>query len=804
MASLASAGIGSGIDIGALVTSLVDAERTPATSRYDSQEETLQAQVSGYGTLKSSLSSFKSSLSTLKFSSSFNAMSATTSDDTLVTGTASSIAKEGSFALTVTTLAQQHSISTSSSFTDVTDTIGTGTLSFDFGYSDGGSPAAFVSNSDKTTKTVTISSDNNSLSGVRDAVNTAGIGVTASIVDITGSGSYKLIFTSDDTGKENGLKISVTNDDDSDDADISGLSQLAFDPTNVNVAGTPSVTTSSNGGMTENMTATDAAFTINGLSMTNASNSIGSAVSGMTFNLKATTASAINITVAADTSTVLESVTEFTTKFNELTDTLNLLGDYDFTTQEGGALLGDSVLRGIESKIRRLLTSSVTDASGNSASLSSVGIRTGDDGKLAVDTATLNTAIAADSTLLSRLFSAQSTTSDSQVSYVSSTSSTKTGDYSLELSTVASRGSLTGASHTSAIDLTTAASLEISIDGVASGVISLTQQSYTGTALANKLQSQINADATLSGASKSVSVSYDSSTNTLSLYSDLISTSSTIEITALTNMDNSGLVIGTGTTGTATTSGVLTGGVSTSMIDLTGFSPALTLSVDGVSSGSISLTGQSYATGADFAAEIQAKINASTTLTENGSSIVVSYSAADNTLSLLSALYGSSSTIEITSLTDLTLAATGLSVATGTTGTDVAGTFDGNAATGSGTFLTGTSGDSNGLKIDVSGGSTGNRGLVSFNRGIADELDTMLTDFLAADSLIDNRTSGLTANIARITEQRAELDVKMSEYETRLFKQFNTMDSIVAQLKATGDYLTSQLENLPGVVKKDN
>jgi len=670
MGSLASAGIGSGIDIGALVTSLVDAERTPATSRYDSQEATLQAQVSGYGTLKSALSSFQGSLSTLKFSSSFNAMTATTSDDTLVTGTASSIAKEGSFALTVATLAQQHSVSTLAAYSDVTDTIGSGTLSFDFGYDNTGS---FESNADKTTQTVTISADNNSLSGIRDAVNAAEIGVTASIVDTTGDGNYKLLFTSDDTGKNNGLKISV-DDDDGTDTGTDGLSILAFDPTAAEV------------GVTENMAATDAEFTINGLSMTNASNSIGSAVSGMTFNLKATTASAINITVASDTSKVNESVTEFTTKFNELADTLDLLGDYDFSSQEGGALLGDSVLRGIESKIRRMLSSSITDASGNSASLSSVGIKTGRDGKLTVDTATLNTAIAADSTLLARLFSAQATTSDSQVSYVSSTEDTQTGDYGIELSAVASRGSLTGAASTS--------------------------------------------------------------------------------------------------------------------LDFLAAVPSLTVSVDGVSSAAISLTQQVYASGAALATEIQTQINADNALKGNGSSVLVSYNTADSTLSLLSALYGSTSTIDITALSNFS--ASGLSIATGTAGLDVAGTIGGNAATGSGTFLTGTSGDSSGLKVNVSGGSAGNRGLVSFNRGIADQLDTMLTDFLATDSLIDSRTSGLTANIARINEQREELNVKMVDYENRLFKQFNAMDSIVAQLKATGEYLTNQLENLPGVVKKDN
>ena len=105
--------------------------------------------------------------------------------------------------------------------------------------------------------------------------------------------------------------------------------------------------------------------------------------------------------------------------------------------------------------------------------------------------------------------------------------------------------------------------------------------------------------------------------------------------------------------------------------------------------------------------------------------------------------------------------------------------------------------------LEFTGGGAGNRGTVYFNRGIADQLDNLLTNFLKSGSLIESRTTGLNDRISDLTDKRAELEDKMQNLEARLYQQFNAMDSIVAQLQSTGDYLQQQLSNLPGVVKKD-
>jgi flagellar hook-associated protein 2 len=675
MASISSAGIGSGIDIPALVSSLVEAERTPTENRFDRQEVDLQAKLSAYGSLKSALSSFQGSLSQLKFASTFNDVTTESSDEDIVTASGSSISNPGNYALEITNLAQAHSIS-SDSFSETTSPVGAGNLTFQFGYFDTDSNS-FISNSDKSTKTITIDSDDNSLQGIRDAVNAAEIGVTASLVN-DGSG-FKLLFTSDDTGKENGLKISVSDSSDASDTDNNGLSQLAFNPDPANAA---------NSHLTENLAAKDALFTLNGLTITNASNTVSTAVTGVTLNLKGATApgSPVNITLAKNDSQITEGVTEFVSKFNELVDTLKQLSGYDAANNQASPLLGDSAVRAVESQLRQMIGASSRDIAGNTYSMASVGITTGSDGKLSLNSSKLQDTIDNDRDLVAQIFSAKGVTSDSQVNFIASGKDTQTGNYPINLEVMASRGVLDGTDFTS------------------------------------------------------FPLTIDSSNDNLSLL------------------------------------------------------------IDGAGSGNITLSNKTYATGEELATEIQARVNASDSLKDNGSSILVNFST--NKLQITSALFGAKSSVEITTLENAS--AFGLAVGKGLIeGTDVKGTIGGQEATGLGNILTGA-GKSAGMILEFSGGPADNRGRVTFNRGIADQLDSLISQFLESDSLIDTRTDGLNDRIDRLNEQRSALDNKLDTLEARLLKQFNTMDSIVAQLQSTGSFLEQQLSSLPGVVREKN
>ncbi|MBL4566796.1 MAG: flagellar filament capping protein FliD, partial [Porticoccus sp.] len=140
----------------------------------------------------------------------------------------------------------------------------------------------------------------------------------------------------------------------------------------------------------------------------------------------------------------------------------------------------------------------------------------------------------------------------------------------------------------------------------------------------------------------------------------------------------------------------------------------------------------------------------------------------------------------------------GLSVIAGTNGLDVTGTIGGVAALGSGQFLAGAVGsDAEGLKLLIQGGVTGDRGTVDFSRGIAHQLDALITNFLKADGALDSRTDGIQDRIEDIEDRRERLDFRMEALEARYRAQFNALDSLLAQLQTTGDFLTQQLAALP-------
>ncbi|MCB1649651.1 MAG: flagellar filament capping protein FliD [Pseudomonadales bacterium] len=213
MASIQSLGVGSGLLTSELVEQIIEAERAPVQARLDNKQTVAEAKISAYGEITSALSSFDSSLSALRLPSTFNASTVSSSNEAGVTATASSLAVAGSYTVNVAQLAQAHSIA-SHAYAEVTDTVGTGVLNFRFGtttYGVGNSYDSFTLNPDANSKSIAITSSNNTLAGIRDAVNKANFGVQASIVD-DGTG-YRLVFTAKESGAKNSIEIVATGTD---------------------------------------------------------------------------------------------------------------------------------------------------------------------------------------------------------------------------------------------------------------------------------------------------------------------------------------------------------------------------------------------------------------------------------------------------------------------------------------------------------------------------------------------------------------------------------------------------------------
>ena len=511
--SLATPGLGSGLDVTSIVNKLMAVESQPLT-RLATQEASFQARISAYGTLKSGLAALQSALSGLTSTSTMKTISASIADATIGNATAGSTAVPGSYSLKVNLLAQAHKVA-SAGFASTSDTVGTGTLTFAFGTFAAGT---FTANADAPAKTVTIAAGQDSLAGIRDAVNAAGIGVTATIVNDGSASANRLVFTSTATGAANSLKITVA-DADAGHADLAGLSQLAYDPAALVV-----------GGMAEKVAAQNASLVIDGIPVSKASNNIADAIQGVTLNLvKASPDTTTTLTVASDTSGISKSVQAFAKAYNDLATAIGTATRYDVATKKAAVLTGDSAPRIIQSQLRAIVGTSLTGAGFSLRTLSQVGVSFKADGTLAVDTAKLSAAVTSDAAGVGKLFAAVGSASDSLVSVTATGSKATPGSYALNLTQVASQGkavgnALAGLTITAGVNDT----LAVNVDGTSASVTLAAGTYTTAAALAAEVQSKVNGAAAMGTAGAKVSVT--ESAGVLTFASARYGSSSTVSL----------------------------------------------------------------------------------------------------------------------------------------------------------------------------------------------------------------------------------------------------------------------------------
>jgi flagellar hook-associated protein 2 len=233
--TLSSAGIGSGLDVNGIVSKLMAIERQPI-NQIDANTTAVQAEITAYGTLKGSLSSLQTAVQTLTSASTYAATKTSVADTTQLSATSDSTAAVGNHTVQVTQLATTEKLQ-SAPFASATDSIGTGTLTFDFGtYSTDATSGAtsFALNTNKKSVSVTIPSGSDSLNSIADAINAAKAGISATVLN-DGTSNY-LSFSPLDGGSANSLRISVQ-DADGNNSDASGLSRLAFDKTSGSTTG---------------------------------------------------------------------------------------------------------------------------------------------------------------------------------------------------------------------------------------------------------------------------------------------------------------------------------------------------------------------------------------------------------------------------------------------------------------------------------------------------------------------------------------------------------------------------------------
>jgi flagellar hook-associated protein 2 len=348
-ALITSTGIGSGLDIGAIVSSLTTAFGAAQTSQLTNQQTTLDSQVSAYGTFTSALDTLKLALPALEDPSQLAGFAATVADKTIASATTSSDAVAGTYSLLVNNLA---TVATATSAPlSGSAAVGTGTLTI----SVGGSSTA-----------ITIDSTNNTLAGIAAAINSApNAGVSASVIATTGGS--RLVLTGTNTGAANQITVTPSGGD-------GGLASLAL----------------------TTVPALDASYDINNFPASSGSNVVANAVSGVTLNLlqASVAGTPTTLTVSPDTSSAQKAIDGFVTAVNGVLSSIATLTSYDPSSQTAGPLNGNATLEAFQNQLQSIL-GQFSNAGGGINSLTDLGITAGADGTYSSNDTTLGNALSA-------------------------------------------------------------------------------------------------------------------------------------------------------------------------------------------------------------------------------------------------------------------------------------------------------------------------------------------------------------------------------------------------------------------------
>ena len=358
------------------------------------------------------------------------------------------------------------------------------------------------------TKTVTIDSSNNTLQGIASAINSANIGVTASIINDGSSTPYRLTLTSTATGASNSMKISVA-------GDTALNSLLGEDPTS-----------STGQSMTQTAAAQSANFTVNGIAVSKPTNTVTDVVPGLTLNLLQTTTTPLTVSVAQNTSTTSSSISSFVSAYNALQTVITNVTSYNATTKVGAVLQGDFAVNTLNSQLHEMLNTPVQGA-GSLSTLQDVGITFQTNGQMSLDSSKLNTVLSSNFNNVAALFDTVGQATDPQITYSSAASTTQAGNYNVAVSQNATQGSLVGSAAAGTTITSSNNILNIALNGT-NAPITLTQGEYTAATLATEIQNEINGSSQLVAAGAAVTVTQNN--GIFSIVSNKYGSASTIAL----------------------------------------------------------------------------------------------------------------------------------------------------------------------------------------------------------------------------------------------------------------------------------
>ncbi len=622
---------------------------------------------------------------------------------------------------------------------------------------------------------------------------TFGLSASSATIDTSGQ-----IAITDDTTGDSQLSINIRTNNE-------GGGTLDF--------GTVSVTTQ---GYDMEVTAgQDAKVTIDGVAVTRSTNSIEDVISGVTIDLNRVEAgSTINLTVSRDTDSIKSKVNDFVNAYNNIIEFINQEFAFNEDSGQAGILSGESTLRTIKSIIQSTVSNTISLLPVGSNALPLIGIASDKDGKLSVKDSTFLSEINSDFFAVKRMFVAEGTTTNSEISYISHTKDTVAGNYAVTINTSATQASGTGPIVlTNGIGTGLTETLEItdtSTNRVAT--ISLDGDAVSGNSIdniINVINSELDTERTqiLVGSIANTNIVGGSPITASTKFNEIDTTGG-----PGSDLSNNDVISFTGTTrtGLSISDSYTISDVSTDTVQ--GFLSAIESAYDNSVSATINSSGELVLTDiTDGDSQLSITINEpgnldfGTVLTSNtggttgrhAMEITASKDGSDQ-LVLTHDTYGSDNGFTTVETNDL------LGTEGTYTGVDVAGTINGEAATGTGQVLVGdappdtlSSTSIEDLTIKVTSTSTGQKGDVKLTMGIGEsmfsEIDSIIDQF---DGLLTIRMDGLQDSIDDMQKTVFAMEGRLDMETSRLNRQFVALELNLSKLQSVSSFMSQQLSQL--------
>src|SRR5690554_1015575 len=340
--SISLSGLASGIDTGEVIEQLLQHERAPIY-RYEREISSINQVKDAWRDINTRMSTLEDKLSDLKLSATFSSRLASSSEESVATATAGNSVPEGFYELDITQIAEEHRIASDEQLDSTAELGLTGIIRI---------------NEQDVNLEGTFS-----LNDIRDTINnTEGVDVKASIINNT------LVLEAADTGVENQIALE----------DLDGILE------NLGILN-PDLSYGN-----ELQEAQDVLLTINGIEISSSSNTIDQAVEGVTFNLHS--AGTTIVEVSPDTEQAVEAVQAFVDQYNSLMDFIDSKTYYNTDNGSSGVLQGDSTVSRLETRIRQLVTDSIS-GNGEISHISQLGISIDRDGVMSLDSEKLEEAL---------------------------------------------------------------------------------------------------------------------------------------------------------------------------------------------------------------------------------------------------------------------------------------------------------------------------------------------------------------------------------------------------------------------------